>query len=192
MSKRLRLPPPPKEYSQEYEKVRNREIEVVVNEKISNTDASVYSGVPFVSAHGLNSAWSVPVGSTPIIVPFDTIVKDTDIAIDFDIPGHFAYCNFIVDAFISTNLYIPSTGGSTVFDVIAQIYINGTSKYTITKSVNTRDNNLVNLVAHAIGVLPVDATIKIYVYHTSLSAVVFDLTKSDFTVSRWSQLPRIK
>jgi hypothetical protein len=190
VSKRLRLPPPPKEYSQEYEKVRNREIELVVNEKISDTDTGLYTGVPFVSAIGSNSAWSVPVGSTPIIVPFDSLIKDTDIAIDYDVGTYSAHCNYIVDASISADIYMPTSGGSTVFDTILQIYINGVIKYTTTRAVNTRDNVAVSISGMAIS-LPISVPIDIRMYHTNGAAVIFDLTLSRFNVSRMSQLPRL-
>ena len=189
MSKRLRLPPPPKEYSQEYEKVRNREIEVVVNEKISNTDTGLYTGVPFVSTTGSNTAFSVPTGLTPTLVPYDTLVKNTDIFAIHD-PVAYTLSNVnVFDALVFVNLYKPATTGNVIFNVILEVFFNGVLQYGATNSVSTRDNTLVSI--SGIGTnIPANTLIDVRVYHDSTSAVVFDVTKSRFSLTRYSQIPR--
>jgi hypothetical protein len=190
MSRKLRIPPPPLTYSADYERIRNREIEMIMNEKVGATDLTAYGGVPFTAMTGSNAAFVIPVGSTPVKLPFDVLVKDTDPDVVFD-PATYSITNpFLMDAIFFVNLrHASAPGGS--YDFTMQAFINDVGQQPFTQTIansETQDIRVARFVVNYAANLKLD----LRAWHNRNGDVTFDMTKSAWDVMRMSAAPRIQ
>jgi hypothetical protein len=189
MSARLSLPPPPKEYSQRYEMIRNREIERVMNDKVSASDEVVFGGVPFTAVRGSNVAFEVPQGTTPVKIPFDVLLKDTDPTVEHNAVNYTVTNPFIMDAVFYIALrHAAAPGGA--YDLTLFAYVNDVQATAYTQTIannETQDFRVARFVVN----LAAGSTIDLRAVHNRNGPVTFDLTRSQWDIMRVSTIPRV-
>jgi hypothetical protein len=191
MSLRLVLPPPPKDYSLEYERIRNREIERVVNSKIGANQSNVFGGVPFTSVRGSAAVFTIPQGNTPIKLPFNTLSKDTDPDVVFDPVGYTMSNPFEMDCIFFVNLrHATAPGGS--YDFTLQAFNHGVAiqpAYTQTISNNvTQDIRIARFVVN----FPADNLIDLRAFHNRNGNVDLNMQLSQWDIMRMSPYPGLQ
>ena len=189
MSRKLRIPPPPLVYSAEYESVRNREIEQIVNGKIGATDASIFGGVPFTALRGSDAAFSIPVGTTPVKLPFNTLVKDTDPLVAFDAANYAITNPFACDLFIVVNIRHAAAPGGT-YDFNLQAFNNNVGLRILTIPINNNQTQDIRASRFVVD-FPAGTYLDLRAWHSRTGPVSFDMSLSTWDVLRMSATPRV-
>jgi len=190
MSRRLVLPQPPKEYSRAFELLRNRELERIINEKVSAFDASIFNGIPFTALKGTNANFTIPQGAAYVPLPFDTTVKDTDPDVNHN-PVAFTLTNpWPMDCVFFVNLRHAAAPGST-YDFTMRAVINGVPvnpPYTQTIANNeTQDIRIARFIVN----FPGNSTTKLEAVHNRNGNVVLNMALSQWDVLRISPQGRV-
>ena len=188
---RLVLPQPPLEYSQNYENLRNREIERIVNRKLGPTDVGAYFGIPFIAMKGTNATWPMPTGAAFTKIPFDTVVKDTAADMNFDTVLDVLNTDIEMDLLAFIRLRHPvGAGGASTFDVSIAGFVNNVQSSTYTQTIVNKETYDVIVNTIAINV-PALANFDIRGSHTHNQPVNFDLTRSSWDMFRLSKHPKV-
>ena len=190
MSVKLVLPPPPKTYDPYYEMLRNREIERVMNTKIGVNDINIFGGQPFISLRGTDTAFTIPTGITPRVLPFNLLQKDTDKDMVFD-PNSYSITNpYAMDAVVYLNLrHAAAPGGD--YDLNIQGYDLGSPfgpPLTVTiKNTETLD---VRITRFVVG-FPPGTVFDLRAWHTRAGPVSFNIALSQWDIARVSPNPAL-
>lgn len=76
MTQNVALPQPPIQYSQSYERARNMRLEQVIQNRLARQEIPVYPGIPYFVLSSDVIPYSIPVGNTPVNLPFNVVVHN--------------------------------------------------------------------------------------------------------------------
>lgn len=189
MSRRLVLPQPPKEYSRAFELLRNRELERIINEKVSAFDASLFNGIPFTALTGTDAAFTIPQGTSYVTLPFNTLVKDTDPDVAHDPLAYTLTNPWPMDCIFFVNLRHAAAPGSN-YDFTIRAVINGTPiNPPYTQTINNNETQDIRIARFVVN-FPAGSTTKLEAVHNRNGSVVLNMALSQWDVLRISPTGR--
>jgi hypothetical protein len=189
MSRKLILSPPPPAYSPIYEEIRNREIMRIVNEKVSAEDTTIFGGIPFTDVRGSNANFEIPAGSTPIKLPFDTVVKDTDPAMLFNGATNSMTSQIAMDALFIINLrHAAAPGGS--YDFTTQAFLDGVGQQPYTQTISNNQTQDIRVARFVVN-YPANVMIDLRAFHSRTGSVFLNMNISAWGVLRMSPIDRV-
>jgi hypothetical protein len=188
---RIRLPEPPKEYSPEYERVRNARIEDLIHTRSGVSELAPYGGVPNTQVTGNNAAFPVPVGAVSTIMPFNVILRDTpNDALDFN-TGTFAFSvRYPIDTLMFYRFRHAAAAGGAV-DIIVTLFLNAVAVESY--GYTARNDDLFDISDTFFPIVSsagINLPITLGLSHSSNQPVIFDMTKSKWMLTQLSPNPK--
>jgi hypothetical protein len=188
---KIKIPEPPREYSPEYERVRNARIEDLIHRRLADNALAPYGGIPNTQVTGTNAAFSVPNGAGTTILPFNSILRDTpNDAIDFN-TGTFAYSvNMPIDTLMFYRLRHAAASGGAV-DVIVTLFLNGVAVESYGYTARLDDVfDISDTFFPTVSLASINLPITLGISHSHSQPVTFDMTKSKWLLMQLSPNPK--
>lgn len=180
------LPLAPNQYSADEERAFRAVIADEIGERLGRYEVPVYGGQPGTALKGTAPAFAVPIGAGFTVLPFNTLVYDTDIGTQH--VGNTIQALIKMFESISFSVHHPA-GATSTNQIIVGIFINNVmvaSNAATYQVANQFDIDFLNF-----GSLNVTDVVDIRLNHDDNVPMIFDLTKSQFVIVRMTPDPRL-
>lgn len=182
------FPIAPKEYNQDEERAFRGKVSEAIGQRLGVTDIPVYGGVPFTSMLGTDAAFSVASGLPPTVLPFNTILQDTDPLVTLNTSTFTVTA--LVDCTLMNWLRIKhDAGGGGNLTVTLWGNYNGT--FVEGSSAQINNNQAANFQSTAQFKLFVGDTLAVALSHTFNSPILANMVESRWYIERWTPDPRL-
>lgn len=173
------FPLAPLEYNQEEERAFRARVSDAIGLRLGKDEIPQYAGVPNTQVSGTNTAFSVPAGTTPTILPFNVIINDTTgDAITFN-TGSFAYSVNIEMATLEffRIRHAAASGGNV--EVLITLIAGGTPYETFGYAANLGDTfDISDTFFPLVPPAGVGVPLQLAMTHDHSTPVLVDMTKS--------------
>ena len=183
---RIKLPEPPREYSPEYERIRNARIEDLIHRRAALNDLAPYGGIPHAVLVGNNAAFPVPGGGVITLLPYNTVVWPNADLLDSSVPVFKLAYKMNIQSFVMLH-HVSGAGGQSTVSTYA--VVNGINQPANTQTIALGDADIFTRTLFTPNVLSGN-TIGLALSHTGNQPLILDMTKSRFWLNQLTPDPQ--